>query len=141
MRFQFALHGHAIPLSREEYDQIKGSWTTTPIKDCVIIQLAVVGPDMCIAFLDKNKLIQITCVPLYPRVSSSGPGTWYDSVLAPCPIMDLEAFITNLRLERHQRPLRHPNKTNPIYFEIAFSQSVTIRDSYWEYLQQVTSLT
>jgi len=66
--------------------------------DYVTIQLAVVGPDMCIAFVDKNKLIQITCRSLYPRVSSSGPGTWYDSTLAPCPILDIEGFKANLDL-------------------------------------------
>ena len=122
MRLQFALHGHAVAMSREEYDEIKDSWTT-PSKDYVIIQLAVVGPEKCIAFVDKNKLIQITCVPLYSKISSSSPGTWYDSTLVPCPILDIEGFKANLDLPQNLESLTHSRKTNAIYFEIVGSNS------------------
>jgi len=121
LRWQFALHGHSVAMSREEYDDIKKSWTTSA-KESITIQLAVVGPDMCIAFLDKNKLIQITCIPFYPTTSSSGP-TWYDTSLAPCPIMDIEAFMTNLKHPDYQQSLRDIRKTNAIYFEIAGSKN------------------
>ena len=123
MRIQFALHGHAVAMRREEYDEIKSFWTTstTSSRDIITIQLAVVGPEKCIVFLDKNKLIQITCIPLYPRISSSGPGPWYDTTLAPCPILDIEGFKANLNLPQHQESLTHQRKTNAIYFEIAGS--------------------
>jgi len=105
---QFALHGHAVAMSRE-FDEIKDTWTTLS-KDYVIIQLAVVGPDKCIAFVEKNKLIQMTCIPLYPKISSSGPGTWYDSTLAPCPILDIVGFKANLDLPSMWNPSHIPEK-------------------------------
>lgn len=121
MRLQFALHEHTVAMSRAEYEHIKNSWTTSTT-DFVKIQQAVVGPDMCIAFLDKNRLIQITCIQLSFTQSSStmpsGPSTLYDTTLAPCPIVDIEAFKANLRLPQYQQALRHPKKTNAIYFEI-----------------------
>lgn len=107
---------------REEYDEIKSSWTTS-LRNSVTIQLAVVGPENFIAFLDKKKLIQITCIPLYPTLSSSGPGPWYDTTLAPCPILDIEGFKDNLNLSQHLESLQHQRKTNAIYFEIAGSRS------------------
>jgi len=115
-------------MPREEYESSKGSWTTTTTtsirKKPVRIQLAVVGPTICIAFSDKNRLIQITCIQVSStESSSSGPKTWYDTTLAPCPIMDIEAFKTNLNLSQHQRTLRNPRKTNAIYFELAESKN------------------
>jgi len=109
---------------REEYENNKKAWSTSTSKDHVTIQLAVVGPQMCIAFVDKNKLIQFTCIPTYPVTSSAPLRTWYDTSLAPCPIIDIEAFKSNLNL--HQQSLRHPKRTNPIYFEIAGSKNNNI---------------
>lgn len=114
-------------MPRKEYDHIKSCWTTsTNSKEYITIQLAVVGTDMCIAFVDKNKLMQITCVPFYPTnaysTTSSGP-TWYNINLAPCPIRDIEAFKANLWLPQYQQSLRDSRKTNAIYFEMAGSKS------------------
>lgn len=108
-------------MSREEYDNNKEAWETS--KDSVTIQLAVVGSDMCIAFVDRNKLIQITCIPFYPTTSASGTWTWYDKTLAPCPIMDFPAFRANYNLPLYQQALRNPNKTTTIYSEIAGSKN------------------
>ena len=109
-------------MSRKEYDEIKSSWTTS-LKDSITIQLAVVGQEKCIIFLDKNKLIQITCILFYPTVSSSGPTTWYDTSLAPRPILDIEGFKVNLNLPKHLESLTHQRKTNAINFEIGGSRS------------------
>ena len=117
-------------MSREEYEDNKALWSTSSTssisKDHVTIQLAIVGPKMCIAFVDKNKLMQITCVPIYPTTfyptTSAFTNTWYDPSLAPCPIMDFPAFQRNLFLSQHQESLQHKRRTNPIYFEIAESK-------------------
>jgi len=114
--------------AQEEYESIKSFWTTTTTtgtpKKPVRIQLAVVGPTMCIGFLDKNRLIQITCIQVFSTESTfSGPKTWYDTTLAPCPIMDIEASKTNLNLSQHQRTLRNPRESNAIYFELAVSKN------------------
>lgn len=118
---QFALHGHTVAMSRKEYENNKELWSTSG--HYVTIQLAIVGPMMCIVLVDKNKLIQITSIPTYPTVSSTPPKLWYDTTLAPCPIMDFSAFQKNLTLSQHQEALRHPRKSNSIYFEIAESKN------------------
>ncbi|KAG0128324.1 hypothetical protein HOY82DRAFT_592900 [Tuber indicum] len=154
LRLQFALHGHTVAMPGR----------------------TVVGSEMCIVFVDKNRLIQITCVALYPTVvpmptatlldfftlpafsSSSSTSipmpttwTWYDIALAPCPIMDVTAFINNFNLPRNKDHLKLDRKTNPIYFEIAGSKSnslwngigtshaVEILHRAWIHLEEKTS--
>ncbi|KAF8250976.1 hypothetical protein K440DRAFT_638812 [Wilcoxina mikolae CBS 423.85] len=59
LRYHFALHGHAIPMSRTEYEETKSQWLE-PGPPIVVIQLAIVGPKMCVVILDKNKLMSLT---------------------------------------------------------------------------------
>jgi len=110
-----------VAMTRKEYENNKELWSTS----ChyVTIQLVIVGLMMCIVLIDKNKLIQITSIPTYPTVSSAPPKPWYDTTLAPCPIMDVSAFQKKLTLSQHQEALRHPRKSNSIYFEIAESKN------------------
>ncbi|KAG0137918.1 hypothetical protein HOY82DRAFT_666825 [Tuber indicum] len=82
LRLQFALHGHTVAMSREEYESCKKVWST-PTKDNITIQLAVVGSEMCIVFVDKNRLIQITCVALYPTVVPMPTATLLDFFTLP----------------------------------------------------------
>ena len=69
----FALHGHAVAMHRKEYNEIQNFWTTTTtsLRDIITIPLAVVSFEKRIVFLNKNKLILITWIPLYLRLSSS----------------------------------------------------------------------
>ncbi|RPA89964.1 hypothetical protein L873DRAFT_1849035 [Choiromyces venosus 120613-1] len=138
LRWQFALYRHTVAMPLEEYESYKKAWLTTS-KDNVAIQLAVVGSEMCIAFVDKNKLVQIACIPLYPTIShpnsftilllplllpiKTTTKTWYDASLAPYPIMDITTFKENLLHSQNQQALRHQRKSNAIYFEIAGSKN------------------
>jgi len=109
-------------MSREEYKNNKELWSISD--DHFTIQLAVIGSEICIVLVDRNKLMQITCIPSYPATSTSAPlNPWYDTTLAPCPIMDFSAFKTNLTHPQYQQDLRLPRKTNAIYFEIVQSKN------------------
>ncbi|PUU74665.1 hypothetical protein B9Z19DRAFT_1068034 [Tuber borchii] len=109
LRLQFALHGHRVAMSWEESESCKEAWATTT-KDNITIQLAVVGPEMS------------------PSIST---GTWYDTSLAPYPIMDFTAFKDNLYLVNKQLALRDDRKTNPIYFEVTESRE----NHHWDRIE------
>ena len=50
-------------------------------------------------------------------------GIWYDSTLAFCPILDIEAFKANIDLSQNLESLTHSRMTNAIYFEIVGANS------------------
>ena len=96
-----------------EYKQILNSWKLNPgSKENVYIQMAIVGTDMCIVFVDRNKLMQASIIPKYPTTTHS-MGIWYDTSLAPCPILSFPAFKANLLLSKNQQFLRH--QSIPVY--------------------------
>jgi len=94
-------------MKTSEYKQILDSWKLNPgSKENVHIQMAIVGTKMCIVFLDRNRLMQASIVPKYPTTTES-MGIWYDTTLAPCPILSFPAFKANLLHHQTQQVLRH----------------------------------
>jgi len=92
-------------MKASEYRQILDSWELKPgSTENFQIQMALVGTEMYIVFLDKNKLIQASIIPKYPTTTES-MGVWYTS-LAPCPIINFPAFKDNLLLPQNQEALR-----------------------------------
>jgi hypothetical protein len=74
--------------------------------------MGIVGEEMCLAFVDKNKLMQVTAI----QTTISIP--WYNTRLAPCPLLYYSSFKQNLLNPSIQQSLRHPRKTGGIYSEI-----------------------
>ncbi|RPA99266.1 hypothetical protein L873DRAFT_1843608 [Choiromyces venosus 120613-1] len=112
LRWQFALHGHVVPMKTTEYKQIIDSWKLKPGSiENVHIQMAFVGIEMCIVFLDRNKLMQASIILKYPTTTESSLSIWYDTSLAPCPILSFPAFKNNLLLSKNQQTLRNQSIT------------------------------
>lgn len=115
LRWQFALHGHVVPMKAYEYRQIMDSWKLKPgSTENVHIQMALVGIEMCIVFLDRNRLMQASIIPKYPTTTES-MGVWYDTTLAPCPILNFPAFRANLLLPQNQEALRDQSQSTTVY--------------------------
>ena len=94
-------------MKTSEYKQILDTWKKKPgSAENVYIQMAIVGREMCIVFLDRNKLMQASIIPKYPTTTES-MGIWYDTSLAPCPIVNFPAFKVNLLLLPTQHIFRH----------------------------------
>ena len=98
-----------------EYRQIMDSWKLKPgSTENVHIQMALVGIEMCIVFLDRNRLMQASIIPKYPTTTES-MGVWYDTTLAPCPILNFPAFRANLLLPQNQEALRDQSQSTTVY--------------------------
>ncbi|RPA91223.1 hypothetical protein L873DRAFT_1848395 [Choiromyces venosus 120613-1] len=73
--------------------------------------MAFVGIEMCIVFLDRNKLMQASIILKYPTTTESSLSIWYDTSLVPCPILSFPAFKNNLLLSKNQQTLRNHSIT------------------------------
>jgi hypothetical protein len=98
-------------MSLTEYQVTKALWLE-PEKPVVIIQVALVGPDMCLIILDKNKLMTISVVQPENNI-------WYSKQWGPCPIQEMESFKDNLLKGSGIVELR--KRVKPIYLEMTSS--------------------
>ena len=100
-------------MKTSEYKQILDTWKAKPEStENVHIQMTIVGTEMCIVFLDRNRLMQASIISKYPTTTQA-MGIWYDTSLAPCPILSFPAFKANLLLLPTQYILRH--QQIPVY--------------------------
>lgn len=122
-RVQFALHGHALPITRAEYEDMVKNWealptaTTATLPGITTIAAAIVGEDMCVIFVDRNRLMTLTVTS-----TVTADGIWYDTSLAPCPIQCPMQFQENLTKSRALRA-----RTTPIYQEM----TSPTKNNYW----------
>lgn len=66
IRVHCMLHGHVLPMRREEYNWCKANWSKAEFNKVTLpppsIQLALVGPEWCVVVMDRNQLTVSTLI-------------------------------------------------------------------------------
>ncbi|KAI9884395.1 MAG: protein transport protein sft2 [Watsoniomyces obsoletus] len=87
LRVHCSLHGHVLPMSKEEYDQAINRWKRHTAMVPPYISLALVGPEWNIVVIDRNRLATTTVVSGF---------NWRDPTRGPCPITEPNQFRSAL---------------------------------------------
>ncbi|KAI9841175.1 MAG: hypothetical protein M1837_000963 [Sclerophora amabilis] len=111
-----SLHGHILPMTREEYNGYKIKWEQDP-RAAPYILLAILGEQYCVAVVDREKLSTITTITISDRVP-----VWFKPGTGPCPIRSPEDFKRNLLQGRAAAGLRDSKKS--IYEEMTSADNI-----------------
>ncbi|KAJ6258048.1 hypothetical protein Dda_6960 [Drechslerella dactyloides] len=103
VRVKFALHGHCVTMTRDQYDEIKVDWDRTTPKFNICIQFALVGVNQVMVFSDHTKWIKFTAVPVDPENLRRVPST--STAIKAFEVSDGLTKWTNLLLQSLRVPV------------------------------------